>query len=611
MSRDVILDAVRSAGEIDVAEALTGGELERTIEGASTLRLEVHDPHRRLIRSPMLERAIDLQYEGIWFRLVKLTKTGNAVTLTFEDRDVAYLRQHDSRRKMDRGKHTRAQFVRSLVREVKASPINFYCPEINERQPIGKSTEDSKPTKRTKKDREDKHQKGLPDGADLYVKTTPATKTQRKNGERLLDVADSLGAGPKATVALIEAAMVEADMMNRGYGDKDSYGILQVRASTSGSKSRSMDIEWCARKFLVDGFYRDPVMGSGGAMKKAREHPLASAGEVAQATQGSAYPHAYDLWEKQAKDWVYAYGGASGNDSGGTTVTTVTKRKYEFRRGEPGQPAEDSWACINRLADEVGWRAFMNKGTLYFISDDKLIAAKAKYTWTEDTDGINWIDFDIDQGKRASEIKVSCHSDAFDIPIGGVVAIREMGIANGRWLVSDVRQDLFASDTEVTLVAATPKLAEPANETVEHTKTIPGSKRRAGDKVMTMHDFVDAEDARDYAYAWGGGHASFQRPYDCSGFVSAILHAGGLLDAPEATGQLSKWGKLGEGNFFTVWVKDLPNPHLSHTFMTFTLQGKNKGKQEFAEAGGAESSHTGWHKSRNKSGFVPRRWPGL
>jgi hypothetical protein len=617
-STDLDLDVVADVGgDIAIADAIVGGELERTIEGASTLTIDVHDPHRLLLRSPNLSRAIDLQYEDVWFRLVKIAKNGDTVSLTFEDRDVAYLRQHTRSRKVSRNTMTRAQFVRSLVREVKDNRIEFFSPEVNERQPIGKSSEDAKPGKRVTHERDKAKQKGLASGASLTVKGKTATAAQRRNAERCLDVADTLKAGPKATKALIEAVIVESGIQNLSYGDRDSLGILQVRVSTSGSAARSRDIEWCVRKFLAEGFYTDPELGGGGAMAIARRHPEASSGRVAQATQGSGVPGAYDQVSEEAQAWLEAYGGATGTDSGGTTTTETTVRlKYEFTRGLPGQP-EDSWTAIQRLATEVQWRAFMDAGTLYFISEDRLLAARARYVISEDSDGINGIDFDIDQGKIAGEVRVSVRTELFDIPVGSVLAIEDMGICNGRWLVATVRQPLFDTAAELTLKALTPKLPEPASATKTKTTTkddpvtAEGKAASGNSAVMKCYRFADAVDKKNYAYAWGGGHTSFAGPYDCSGFVSAVLHAGRLLtQRPFATGDLINWGDEGEGKFMTVWVKENGNPHQSHTFITFELEGSGKGKQEFAEAGGGDSSHTGWHKSRNKAGFVPRHWPG-
>jgi|tagenome__1003787_1003787.scaffolds.fasta_scaffold20987826_6 hypothetical protein len=610
-STDLVLDVVADVGgDIAIVDAIVGGELERTIEGASTLTIDVHDPHRLLIRSSSLSRAIDLQYAGVWFRLVKIAKSGDTVTLTFEDRDVAYLRTHRKARKVSRNTMTRAQFVRSLVREVKENRIEFFSPEVNERQPIGKSSEDAKPRKRTTKDRDTAKQKGLASGARLTVKGENAGDDQRRNGERCLDVADTLKAGAKATKALIVAVIQESQIQNLSYGHSSSVGILQL-LDIHGSVSLRRDVEYVVRLFLTKGF-----TGKGGAMELARAHPSWDAADVAATVQGNAQgARDYRPWLQEADRWLGAYGGASGTDSGGTTDTTVTRKKYEFARGVPGK-SEDSWTAIQRLATEVQWRAFMDAGTLYFISEDRLLAARARYVISEDDDGINGIDFDIDQGKVSGEVRVSVRTEVFDIPVGSVVAIEDMGICNGRWLVATVRQPLFEAEAEVTLKALTPKLPEPAPESITKT-TEHGAEAAAEGEVSRnsvvakCYRFADSVDKKNYAYSWGGGHLNFQGPYDCSGFVSAILHAGRLLEQrPFSTVDLINWGELGEGKFMTVWVKENGNAHQSHTFVTFELQGAGKGKQEFAEAGGGDSSHTGWHSPRNKSGFVPRHWPG-
>jgi hypothetical protein len=58
-------------------------------------------------------------------------------------------------------------------------------------------------------------------------------------------------------------------------------------------------------------------------------------------------------------------------------------------------------------------------------------------------------------------------------------------------------------------------------------------------------------------YIWGGGHGAWQiQPgYDCSGFVSAVLHAGGYLRAPQTTDTLPFNGDIrpGPGDFVTIF----------------------------------------------------------
>ena len=63
-------------------------------------------------------------------------------------------------------------------------------------------------------------------------------------------------------------------------------------------------------------------------------------------------------------------------------------------------------------------------------------------------------------------------------------------------------------------------------------------------------------------YVWGGGHASFlSRGYDCSGAVSYVLHAAGLLDQTMVSGQLAYWGESGLGRWITVYANN------EHVFM--------------------------------------------
>ena len=61
-------------------------------------------------------------------------------------------------------------------------------------------------------------------------------------------------------------------------------------------------------------------------------------------------------------------------------------------------------------------------------------------------------------------------------------------------------------------------------------------------------------------YVWGGGHSGWgqQSGYDCSGFVSAVLHAGGYLSTPADTTTLpSEPGILsGPGQYVTIYDRD-------------------------------------------------------
>ena len=63
-------------------------------------------------------------------------------------------------------------------------------------------------------------------------------------------------------------------------------------------------------------------------------------------------------------------------------------------------------------------------------------------------------------------------------------------------------------------------------------------------------------------YVWGGGHARYiDTGYDCSGSLSFVLGAGGILNATMTSGQLANWGDPGPGKWITIFANN------GHTFM--------------------------------------------
>jgi cell wall-associated NlpC family hydrolase len=109
-----------------------------------------------------------------------------------------------------------------------------------------------------------------------------------------------------------------------------------------------------------------------------------------------------------------------------------------------------------------------------------------------------------------------------------------------------------------------------------------------------------ANEIADYPYVFGGGHASFvDNAYDCSGSVSYALAAGGLLNAPETSGELESWGAPGPGRYITVLA------NAGHTYMY--VDGVL-----YDTAGRSGTYASRWQVgSVDNSGFVVRHWPGL
>ena len=63
-------------------------------------------------------------------------------------------------------------------------------------------------------------------------------------------------------------------------------------------------------------------------------------------------------------------------------------------------------------------------------------------------------------------------------------------------------------------------------------------------------------------YRFGGGHGTFEdSAYDCSGSLSFVFAAAGLLNTTVTSGQLESWGATGPGKWITVFATG------GHTFM--------------------------------------------
>ena len=105
-------------------------------------------------------------------------------------------------------------------------------------------------------------------------------------------------------------------------------------------------------------------------------------------------------------------------------------------------------------------------------------------------------------------------------------------------------------------------------------------------------------------YIWGGGHRSFRaRGYDCSGAVSYVLHAAGLLSSPLVSGQLAWWGSAGPGTWITVYANRV------HTYMVIAgLRYDTSPRGEWIDQGRGPR----WRFTlRTPTGFAIRHWDGL
>jgi septal ring factor EnvC (AmiA/AmiB activator) len=100
-------------------------------------------------------------------------------------------------------------------------------------------------------------------------------------------------------------------------------------------------------------------------------------------------------------------------------------------------------------------------------------------------------------------------------------------------------------------------------------------------------------------YIWGGGHGSFHASgYDCSGSVSYVLAAAGLLSSPMVSGDFESYGDPGPGRWVTIYA------NAGHVWMQ--VAGWRFDTVALAEGG------TRWSQGGGEfAGFVVRHPPGL
>ena len=103
-------------------------------------------------------------------------------------------------------------------------------------------------------------------------------------------------------------------------------------------------------------------------------------------------------------------------------------------------------------------------------------------------------------------------------------------------------------------------------------------------------------------YRYGGGHGNFNDSgYDCSGSVSYVLHAAGVLGRSRTSGGFMNYGAPGRGRWITIYA------HGGHVFMTIRTAG---GVRRYDTSGMDDG--TRWdRRARSASGYVVRHPPGL
>jgi cell wall-associated NlpC family hydrolase len=143
------------------------------------------------------------------------------------------------------------------------------------------------------------------------------------------------------------------------------------------------------------------------------------------------------------------------------------------------------------------------------------------------------------------------------------------------------------------------------------TPTVPGARAKlksngkaiapAGAPQAVINAIAAGNRIRKKPYIYGGGHRSFEdKGYDCSGAVSYLLNAAGVLSSPMPSGPLMKWGSPGKGSWITVYANG------GHVYMIVA------GLRFDTSAMGSGGKGPRWRATkRSKRGFAVRHAEGL
>ncbi len=609
----------KHAPGVDLRKAMVGEPMiTRTIDGASTLSVPVHDPEMLLLRSDLLasdngerlRQRIDVNVDGLWFRLEGVDgEVGGTLELIHIARPVAQLvdltaplkaRREDANYKG----LTRAEFARELVRSVKGTPIGFVAPELHKRQreagspgvEAGGASSGRKGKQQTAFDRLNRRfpAHGLGDTAGKY----------RMSEGEIRMVCEVVGFTPTQAKQMYQISLGESSRYPGIVASDNGIGLFQITPWACGP---------VCRKWIADlggnAEMRNPVKNAIVALKLAK----ASGGGFFSPWYGTAFLDRSLAGVKSILGEDVDLGDLSGS-GGGPEVRT--EKPYEFAVGPPDGPrGENYWEALQRLAADVNWRCFEVGGRIHFVSEDDLFAAAPRATIRPGSPGVERISMvDFLRGRRVQEVEIQARAGRWAAPPGSTVEFEKCGPIDGKWLVVSIERPVFSSLATITVQKPEKPKLEPPNEV--RTKSLPGPAddptMAEGGKAARLYEACRAISRTTPGYLYGGGHGpalsslSGGQRLDCSSSTSLALYRAGLMEGNVA--QVSGWfaanyGKRGRGKHFTIWAND------GHVWIEFHGLGDFKRFDTGGPGGGAGPKVR--TEGRSTGGFTPRHYPGL
>jgi murein DD-endopeptidase MepM/ murein hydrolase activator NlpD len=483
--------------DLEAHGAITGVQIEATLEGAPTVTINLRDPERRVFRRrpgrvkkrkrargagpvqvdegwdpilppDVLGQPMQISLDGVTYQLVKAAyqEGSGELQLTFEHELVYMLKRHKGAKRAPREKVTRAQFILSLLRELEPElrkrRYRFVCPELDVKQSIdGRQRKKQPATTRTTAS-----SSGGSGGSGrsldrVYPRHSAGEKGVQFTPAQVRACAAAGGFWGQELKAMEQIARGESNYYPGVVSFDQGYGLWQMTPRVWGAEALGWLSELGGMRQLTN-----PIVNA-----KLAHRLYVDAGKSFSPWYGTGFltvgagPGNGNPSRAESRE-LAATVTEGGTVEGTASTKTVTETKsYQFARGRK----ESSHAAIQRLASEVKWRAFIVGNTYYYMSEEGLYARRPRYEIGPDHDGVIDLAYDVDWGKTVSEATLNVVLSKWGAPPGSVVLLEGYGPPDGRWLVASVSRDYFAPTAEVKLVQPAKPLLEPANETKSRT----------------------------------------------------------------------------------------------------------------------------------------------
>ncbi len=684
-----------------ILETIVANGLTMTAQGSSTIQMTTKDPEHLLVKSDWFSKKAEAFLDGLPFVACAFRKQVDNFTLEFEDRDFFLMKEGPQARNqigpIPRGNKTLQEFVKEVTQKL-CPHTDFVCPQLHEQQP--REPEKIEPGTGAPSKGFTKGSltiKGQPADADqennLSIILAVINEKDAPN-EAALAI---LLAGLDETIKGF-ASEVDPDEGSSGVFQINPHvhPPSVVNAGTKQNAEEFLDSGWGNAGGAIKLAHEGKKAGEIAALveepdEKGKAIFLAEGRRKEAETllkEGGGAPKGNDTTKITPEPEFFELN---------SKVNTAEEPEEE------DEAEENALSGLEAYLKPGKWLFWKVGNTFYLYTERYLAKCKAIVELAEDTPGVLDIGYDLDHSKRkVSKVTVECRALLWQVPPGQLVTFadavgpaisRDSAGNKRRWIVLNIeRKDITDNATTVELILPEQGKREKGQVAKEEV-IIPvahnpatgnhESQTDATGKILTnsilwklLFEMRWISQQR-YPYVWRGGHdPTFQASnehgkvapviskgeggilgkitgeeensegppgvvgFDCSGAVSAALHAGGLMleylkYGPKEVGpQVAEWfqevwGHPGPGQFLTVWASpnhcfievkvpaSMGNPNTEEPGLVIEAPPRASNSEPLFFVARVPGTIVGYHASEDTNTdayghkFTARHWPGL